>query len=356
MLINWDVRSNNRNNPVLARRINSASDSAKQDKNSGPIQSVLKPNALKKAHLKTAVRGSVFIAIVSYLTYQLSKIGWADIFHALPTSPLFYALSIGFVLAPVLAEILSFQTITGKKTSKLGTVFLRKHIFNKAVMNFTGDAYFLQRLSQHDNLGLKRAAIILKDMTFLRAFVANSWIVALVIAAVLLGKLDVLQNIAETSPALVIAVSAFSLSVIIGVLILFRRLTRLELNVAVKVAGIYLTRSIIIGAILISQWSLAIPGAELGVWFIFLLVFSLAKKSPIGGELVFASVIVTLPGLGGDTAAVAAMLIAIAAVTQLFYFLGFLATLEIGLKGKKMAAPARRIPARPSSGILAPAE
>jgi len=144
-----------------------------------------------------------------------------------------------------------------------------------------------------------------------------------------------------------LGVSVFSLSVVGGAILLFRKLTQLKVRVAATVAGIYLARSFIVGGILILQWSLAIPGAELATWFIFLLVFSLTKKSPIGGELVFSSVIVSLPGLAGDTAAVAAMLIAIAAVTQLIYFIGFLATLETGFKRKKTT---------PSMGLLAQAE
>ena len=111
----------------------------------------------------------------------------------------------------------------------------------------------------------------------------------------LLRKLSVLQNIAAVSPALVLAVSVFSLTVVGGAVILFRKLTQLKLSVATKVASIYLMRSFVVGGILISQWSLAIPGTDLANWFIFLLVFSLTKKSPIGGELVFASVIVTCP-------------------------------------------------------------
>jgi len=280
---------------------------------------------LKNQAVKMLAKWMIFFAIASYLIYQLSKTGWSEIYAALPTSPLFYSLSIGFVLAPVVAEVLSFQVITGKKTSTLRKVFLRKHIFNKAVMNFSGDAYFIQKISTHDNLGLRRAAIILKDMTLLRAFVANSWIVGLVIAAVIFGKLDVLKNIVAVSP--------------------FRKLTKLELSVAMKVASIYFARSFIIGGILISQWSFAIPGAEFADWFIFLLVFYLAKKSPIGGELLFASIIVTLPGLAGDTAAVAAMLIAIAAVTQLLYFIGFLATLETkGLRRFMRKKPRHNLP------------
>jgi len=228
----------------------------------------------------------------------------------------------------MVGNICGAQTITGKKASKLRKFFLRKHVLNKAVMNFTGDAYFVQKISKHDNLGLHRAAIILKDMTLLRAFVANSWIVGLVIAALVFGKFDVLQNIVSVSPVLALIMGVFSLSVVGGAILLFRKLTKLEIGIAIKVASIYFTRSFIIGGILIAQWSLAVPGAELADWFIFLLVFYLAKKSPIGGELVFASIIVTLPDLAGGTAAVAAMLIAIAAVTQLLYFVGFLATLE----------------------------
>lgn len=300
---------------------------------------------LKNQAVKMLAKWMIFFAIASYLIYQLSKTGWSEIYAALPTSPLFYSLSIGFVLAPVVAEVLSFQVITGKKTSTLRKVFLRKHIFNKAVMNFSGDAYFIQKISTHDNLGLRRAAIILKDMTLLRAFVANSWIVGLVIAAVIFGKLDVLKNIVAVSPALALIVGIFSLSVVGGAIVLFRKLTKLELSVAMKVASIYFARSFIIGGILISQWSFAIPGAEFADWFIFLLVFYLAKKSPIGGELLFASIIVTLPGLAGDTAAVAAMLIAIAAVTQLLYFIGFLATLETkGLRRFMRKKPRHNLP------------
>ena len=280
--------------------------------------------------LKEIIRVLLFGAIVSYLLYQLSSIGWGEIWGALPTSPLFYTLSLGFVLAPAIAELFAYQTIAERPAMHHARLFFRKHVLNKAVMNFSGDAYFVQKLSRQEGMDLRRAAIILKDMTIIRAFVANSWIALLAAAAIALGKSDVLQNIAAISPALVMAVSVFCVSVIGGGLILFRKLTRLKLTTAAKVAAIYVARSCVIGMILVTQWSLAIPGNAMATWFVFLIVFYITKKSPIGGELVFASVIVSLPGLGGDTAAVAAMLIAIAAVAQIFYFTGFIATLETG--------------------------
>ena len=276
--------------------------------------------------LKAMIRVFLFSGIVSYLIYQLSKIGWNEIWGALPTSPLFYALSLGFVLTPVVTETFAFQIIVKRKVGTFAGLILRKQVLNKAVMKFSGDTYLVQNLSQQEGMDVRRAVIALKDMTIIRSFVANSWIVFLALVAIALGKSDVLQSIAAISPALVMAVSVICVSVIIGGLILFRKLTRLKFKTAAKVAAFYLLRAFVIGAILITQWSLAIPGNAIATWFVFLIVFYITKKSPIGGELVFASVIVSLPGLDGGTAAVAAMLIAITAVTQILYFTGFIAT------------------------------
>lgn len=283
---------------------------------------------LESDRVKTGAKWAIFAAIIAYLIFKMSKIGWGEILTQIPTSPLFYVLSIGFVVAPVVAEMFSFQTITRQKAWPLARVFLRKHVMNKAVINFSGDAYFAQKLTHQSDMNLRQLAILLKDMTLIRAFVANVWIVGLALAAILFGQFDVLRTMASASPVLVVGMSLFSLTVIGGGLFWFRKLTRLKWGVAGKVAAVYIARSVVVGTILISQWSLAIPGQEIATWFVFLIIFYIAKKSPIGGELLFASIIVTLPGIGGDSAPVAAMLIAIAAVTQLFYFAAFLLTFD----------------------------
>jgi len=164
------------------------------------IKHVISSLQLESSRMNRLLRGAMFLAIVGYLLFQLSGIGFGDIAKALPTSPLFYALSIGFVAAPVVAEILAFKTITGRKVGDDFKLFLRKHVLNKAVMNFSGDAFLVQRLSKYEGLDLRRAAIILKDMTLIRAFSANFWIVLLAIAAVLSGNFKVLQKISSSFP------------------------------------------------------------------------------------------------------------------------------------------------------------
>ena len=126
-----------------------------------------------------------------------------------------------------------------------------------------------------------------------------------------------------------------------GAVLLFRKLTRLSSTTTLKVSAIYLTRAAIVSGILMAQWSLATPGTSMGTWFMFLIVFSLTKKSPVGGELLFASIVVSLPGLGADNAAIAAMLIAIAGVTQLIYVAGYLLSYEGRLSSRAKRSPAR---------------
>lgn len=272
------------------------------------------------------IRTAVFLMVLLYLAYQLSIIGWPEIFAALPTSPWFYLLSMAFVATPIIAEMINFQRVSGLNVSKHWKLFARKQVINEGVMSYAGEAYLAHRLTHLGLFDLRRVAVMLKDLALVRTFTANFWLIFIVLVVIFMGNSNVIQTIAKTSPSLVISVSALSLSVCIGALVLFRKLTRLKFSLAAKVGLVYLLRSSLVASILMTQWSIAIPGKALSEWFVFLMIFSISKKSPVGGDLVFASVIVTLPSLGGNTPEIAAMMISIAAVTQFIYFLGFLFT------------------------------
>ena len=292
---------------------------------------------LKDKRIKSGLRWAILAGILTFLALKLSSIGWSEIIHYLPSSPLFYILSVIFVLLPVITERAAFQLASKSKKSPPFKLFLRKHVINKAVMNYAGEAFFIQQLSKFDRLNLKSAAIIVKDLALVRTFIANFWILLMVFIAIILGNVDALQKIAQTSPALVVVVSTICLGFCLGSGVLFRKLTRLDLNTAMKIAAVYLTRSLLAACVLIAQWNLVLPGTPLTIWFLFLIVYYIARKSPVGGDLVFVSVALTLPSLAGDGAAVAAMLLATAAMNQLIYSVGFLVTSEINLS--KRARP-----------------
>lgn len=294
---------------------------------------------------KSVLRWTVLVGIFAYLFSKLSAIGWTNIIQSLPSSPVFYLLSVAFVFLPIVTERTAFQIATRTKSAPPLKIFIRKHVINKAVMNYAGEGYFIQQLSNLPGQDLRSAAIIVKNLAIVRTFVANFWVILLVFAAVILGNTGILLQIFLVSPVLIGVTSAICIGICFGALLFFRKLTRLDVGVAGKIGSIYLMRSFLAGCILIAQWSLVLPGTSLAVWFLFLLVFFVAKKSPIGGDLVFVSVALTLPGLNGDSAAIAAMLLTTAAVVQIIYSLGFAMTSDLLIPkiGSHRSAPCTNV-------------
>ena len=288
---------------------------------------------------KSVLKWTVFLGILVYLLSKLSSIGWANIIQSLPTSPLFYVLSVAFVFLPIITERAVFPMAARTKSSPEFKSFVRKHVINKAVMNYAGEGYFLQQVSKLERFNLARATIVIKDLALVRTFAANFWVLCLVFGAVIFGNSDVLSKITNVSPILAIVLSVICIGFCLGSVLFFRRLTRLEFSVAGKIASLYLLRSFLAAGVLILQWNIVLPGVSLGIWVLFLIVFFIAKKSPIGGDLVFVSVALTLPGLGGNSADVAAMLLMTAAVIQILYFLGFVFTSELVEPNASQSAP-----------------
>ncbi len=281
---------------------------------------------LGRKGVSSFLRAGLLFGIIAYLIFKLSSIGWVNIAQSLPSSPFFYILSVIFVFLPILTERIIFPLVSQAKSTPSIKIFIRKHVINKAVMNYAGEGYFVQQLSSLPGLDLRGAAIIVKNLALLRTFSANLWVVVLVLAALIFGNFDAFYKIASVSPLLVIALTAITLGFCLGSVVFFRKLTRLKFGTAGKISALYLLRSILAAGILIAQWNMVLPGTSLAVWGLFLVVFFIAKKSPVGGDLVFVSVALTLPGLGDNSAAIAAMLLTTAATLQVIYSLGFVMT------------------------------
>jgi len=291
--------------------------------------------------LKLVLRWTLLLGIFLYLAIKLYTIGWGNIIQALPTSPLFYLLSLVFVSLPILTERLAFQIAAKTKDTPSLRVFTRKHVINKAVMNYAGEGYFIQQIARLKEQNLRRASIIVKDLTLIRTFSANFWVILLMVTALIFGKSDLLAKIIDVSPLMAVAIIASTIGICLAGIVFFQKLTRLKLSQAGKIAALYVIRSFLAACVLVAQWSLALPGTALATWLLFLVVFFVARKSPIGGDLVFISVALTLPGLNEGATDVAAMLIMMTAVTQIIYSSGFFLTSEFKPRVQNRTAPAR---------------
>ncbi len=257
---------------------------------------------------------------------KLSLIGWENIYMACPSSPLFYMLAIALFLIPITADIISCRLIIGCKVPDFVRVFTRKHAYNEAIFSYMGEAYLIKVIGKLPNFDLRRAAITIKDQSLIRTFVSNAWLIVLVVLAVLMGQSDALMGYTSTSPKNVGGAALLCVGLCALMIIFFRKLTRLSMRTAIGIAGVYGLKAIMILAVQISQWNIAMPGTEVSIWLLFAVFFALSKKSPFSGELVFVSVILTIPGLGVNEANVAAMLIMATAINQFILLTMFILT------------------------------
>ena len=86
-------------------------------------------------------RLALMLAVISFLIYQFSKIGWLEIMKSLPTNPLFYLLFLMRYFALPLSEQLIYR-LSIKFPFKEGfKVFVTKKILNSDLVAYSGEAY-----------------------------------------------------------------------------------------------------------------------------------------------------------------------------------------------------------------------
>ena len=127
-----------------------------------------------------AVRHVLLAAIVVYLAYRLTQIGWGSIAGALPTNPIFYLLSAAIFLVLPVSEIVNYRLLTGQYILDGLRIFSRKRVYNDALISYSGEAYLYSRLSDAPGLDQKAAFVAIKDNTLVSAIVSNSWTILLV--------------------------------------------------------------------------------------------------------------------------------------------------------------------------------
>lgn len=81
-------------------------------------------------------------AVLVWLVYQLSNIGWISVWQSLPVQPLFYILFLLLFVQLPLFEVLIYRLIWTFDTLKSIPVFLLKRVYNKDVIGYSGEVYF----------------------------------------------------------------------------------------------------------------------------------------------------------------------------------------------------------------------
>ncbi len=264
---------------------------------------------------------AVFIAaIIGYLGVKIADIGWQDVFRSLPANPFFYLIFIVIYLALPVSEIFIYQRLWHMPLGRYAAFFLRKQVYNAALVGYSGEMVFCFWAQDHLGLAAHKALSAIKDNNILSAMASNLVTVILVAAFFLSGKLDLLS--AGTPGVMVTFLGGLGFVLVVSLLFArFRkRLISLPGRQAVFVFGVHLARVSLVAALQVLQWHLVIPQAPVSVWLAFLTAQFVLTRIPFlpNKDLVFLGLTLNLTGLvNAPQAVVAGLFVAFGALMQL---------------------------------------
>lgn len=278
------------------------------------------------------MRYALFAGVVGYLIYRLTNVGWGEVLQNLPESPWFYFFFVLRFLALPVSELAIYEIMWQTPLLRHFFVFIRKRVYNFAVMGYSGEAFLTLWARRRLNLSDKKIIVGVKDNNLLSAFASNS---ATVILIFFLATTDGLRLALEAFPgAGILFALAFLSATTLAVLVMIfrRRLIALPPKIMPVLLSVHAIRQILIIGLHAAMYAAALPGAPLQAWLVFIAMQLVLSRIPFlpNQDVVYLTAALTLsPIVGMPEAAVAGMLVAEAGLSQLFNAILFAATASL---------------------------
>lgn len=248
-----------------------------------------------RAYFKTArgrrvkrfITYGVQLLIIGIIAYQLTGIGWGKIYRALPTTPLFYLLFLFIYFLLPFCEALAYKICWKIPYLESIPIFIKKRIFNKDVMGYSGELVLMQWAVSEKSLSKKRAFKDIRDMNIISS--AASTLVALGLLAVLLltGQIRALDYLFSTDSLAAYSLVDYLIGTVVilivaGVAYRFRKyLFSMSFEISSKVFLIHSLRMLVLYAAQILQWYIVLPEIGIDIWFTFLSVNIVISRIPL---------------------------------------------------------------------------
>lgn len=224
--------------------------------------------------------------IVGIIALQLTGIGWEKIFSALPTTPYFYLLFLFIYFLLPISETLAYKISWGIPFRKSLSIFIKKRIFNKDILGYSGEVVLMQWASKHTDSTPKQIFKDVRDMNIISS--AASTLVALGLLAILFmtGNIRASDQILHLDYFAAAGWFEFTAGIVVLIIlaVLILRYKKYLFSMPVvksaKVFSIHSTRMVLLYAAQILQWHIVLPDISLETWFTFLSVNIIVSRIP----------------------------------------------------------------------------
>ncbi len=287
--------------------------------------------------LLTGLRWLFVGAVSVYLAYQLTTIGWGNVWASLPTTPWFYVLLLLMYGTLPLTEAVLYGTAWNARYRDLLPVLFRKRVLNNDVLGYSGEAYFYLWTRRETNLGQGDALRTIKDNTIISSATSTSVAFLLLGLFFFTGQIELLrQYLPNETYTIAAGVAVVICALVLG--ITFRRsIFSLPTSLLWLLGAGHFVRFVLNNGFQVTQWAVVIPEVPLGTWITLLALYIVINQMPFvpARSLFFMSASVELAGpLDIPTAPVASMLLAQTLLDRLLNFLVYTGTTAVEAVGE----------------------
>jgi hypothetical protein len=274
----------------------------------------------------------IVAAVLLFLANKISAIGWGDVWQALPQNPWYYVFFLGMFFTLPIFELFAYRAMWGKQEisiKKALAAFVRKRVYNFAVLSYTGEAYIALWARKHTSLDDRTVFANVKDSTILSAIASNSFTILMLGAFLFTGQLAILVD-ADPDYQTYLGL-AFVVGLIILPLILKFRKQIIALNSATakKVFLLHLSRLILMLFFQGLQWAVVLPEVPFDTWVLFLTAQLVLTRVPFlpNTDLLYVGLGLTLASyIDAPMAVIAGMFLASGALFQVANLIAFILT------------------------------
>lgn len=283
---------------------------------------------------------ALLACIVAYLLYKLTHVGWAEVLGSLPSSPWFYLFFLLRFLALPISEVAIYEIVWSQPLVRHFFVFIRKRVYNFAVMGYSGEAFLTLWARRRLALPHKKILVGVKDNNILSAFASNA---ATVILILILAATGGLKEGVEAFPGAgwLFVLAFLSAAVLSALVMIFRdKLLALPKGTMPKLIGVHAARQALIILLHAAMYASALPGAPVMAFLTFISMQLVLSRVPFlpNQDIVYLGAALSLaPIVAAPEAAVAGMLVAEAGLSQIFNIAMFFATAHLARTGYRPA-------------------
>jgi len=240
----------------------------------------------------------LFVIIIIWMGYELTKVGWSRVWESLPVQPLFYLLFLFAYFQLPFFEVWIYRLTWKFNALKSIPTFITKRVYNKDVLGYSGEIYFFSWAKKNLSLTDKEIALTIKDNNIISSVASTFVSVGLLSVFFFTGQVPI--DTWFSADQLVYWIIGIVLAVVLGLVIYrFRNyVIHMKWSTAASIFGIQMLRLIFVQALNLMMFYVVMPQTELYVWFTYLSLEIILSRIPFlpNKDFIFVSLSITMAG------------------------------------------------------------